>query len=146
MTRPNQIIPTAEPFFFPGNNTGILLVHGFTGAPKEMRGLGEYLHSEHHFSTMGVRLGGHATHPEDMIRSNWTDWTASVEDAFFPLKHFTDRIFFVGLSMGGILIAMFVLDRWLTLAALLVGQRPLSGILPPRALPSGRLGADLSSS
>lgn len=103
MTRPNQIIPTAEPFFFPGNNTGILLVHGFTGAPKEMRGLGEYLHSEHHFSTMGVRLGGHATHPEDMIRSSYGDWLASVEDGYSMLAGVAGNIFIMGLSMGGLL-------------------------------------------
>jgi len=38
-----MLIPTAEPFFYPGNETGCLLIHGFTGAPKEMRWLGEYL-------------------------------------------------------------------------------------------------------
>ena len=41
-----MIIPTAEPFFFPGNRIGCLLVHGFTGAPKEMRWMGEYLNQQ----------------------------------------------------------------------------------------------------
>jgi len=40
-----MIIPTAEPFYFPGNKIGCLLVHGFTGTPKEMRWMGEYLGS-----------------------------------------------------------------------------------------------------
>lgn len=98
-----QIIPTAEPFFFSGSRTGILLVHGFTGAPKEMRGLGEYLHREHNFSVLGVRLSGHATHPEDMIRSSYADWLASVEDGHAMLSHQADSIIIMGLSMGGIL-------------------------------------------
>ena len=99
----NQIIPTAEPFFFSGNRTGCLLIHGFTGAPKEMREMGEYLNRENHYSCLGVRLHGHATRPEDMIRSNYTDWIASVEDGYHLLCGVCDRIYLVGLSMGGVL-------------------------------------------
>ncbi len=97
-----QIIPTTEPFFFPGGRTGILLTHGFTGAPKEMRWMGDYL-NEQGYTCLGIRLAGHATDPEDMIRSNWTDWTASVEDGFHLLSGSVDRIFLAGLSMGGVL-------------------------------------------
>ncbi len=97
-----QIIPTAEPFFFPGDRTGCLLIHGFTGAPKEMRWMGEYL-ADKGFSVLGVRLAGHATRPEDMIRANWTDWTVSVEDGYHLLRGAVDRIYLVGLSMGGVL-------------------------------------------
>jgi carboxylesterase len=97
-----QIIPTTEPFFFPGGRTGVLLVHGFTGAPKEMRWMGEYLNGQG-YTCLGIRLNGHATNPEDMRRSRWTDWTASVEDGIQLLSGSVDRIFLVGLSMGGVL-------------------------------------------
>ncbi|HMZ08606.1 MAG TPA: alpha/beta fold hydrolase [Anaerolineales bacterium] len=97
-----SIIKTTEPFFFPGNRTGVLLIHGFTGTPKEMRWMGEYLH-EQGCTCLGIRLAGHATTPNDMIRSRWTDWTASVEDGYHLLRGMTDRIFLVGLSMGGVL-------------------------------------------
>lgn len=98
----SQIIPTAEPFLIPGSNTGCLLIHGFTGAPKEMRWMGEYL-SKEGFSVLGIRLTGHATRPEDMIRSRWTDWTASVEDGYHLLHGLASHIYLVGLSMGGVL-------------------------------------------
>lgn len=102
----SQIIPTAESFFFPGKaghaKTGCLLIHGFTGAPKEMRWMGEYLAREG-FSVLGVRLAGHATQPEDMIRSRYTDWLASVEDGYHLLRGVAEQIYLVGLSMGGIL-------------------------------------------
>lgn len=97
-----MIIPTAEPFYFPGGRTGCLLVHGFTGAPKEMRSLGEFLHKQGH-SVLGVRLAGHATDIEDMLRTKYRDWLASVEDGWHLLKPNTDRIFVMGLSMGGVL-------------------------------------------
>ncbi|GAB4505669.1 MAG: alpha/beta fold hydrolase [Anaerolineales bacterium] len=99
-----QIIPTAEPFFFPGKagQPGCLLIHGFTGAPKEMRWMGEYLNALG-YPCLGVRLTGHATRPEDMIRSRYTDWMASVEDGYHFLHSVAGRIYLVGLSMGGIL-------------------------------------------
>jgi len=113
----NLIIPTAEPFFFPGSRTGVLLVHGFTGAPREMRWMGEYLNREHSFSVLGVRLSGHATQPEDMIRSSYRDWLASVEDGYALLSGTADHIVIMGLSMGGVLA--------LTTAAYL----PLQGVV-----------------
>jgi carboxylesterase len=101
-----QTIPSAEPFSLPGKgkkcHIGCLLIHGFTGAPKEMRWMGDYLNAKG-YSCLGVRLNGHATKPEDMIRSRFQDWMLSVEDGFNLLRGFSDQIFLMGLSMGGIL-------------------------------------------
>jgi carboxylesterase len=44
-----------EEFFFQGGKQGIVLVHGYTGAPGEMRLLGEYLHQQG-LTVLGVRL------------------------------------------------------------------------------------------
>jgi carboxylesterase len=79
-----------------------LLIHGFTGTPKEMRWMGDYLNSQG-LTCLGVRLHGHATTPADMVRSRWTDWAASVEDGYHLLRGACDRVFVVGLSMGGAL-------------------------------------------
>ncbi len=106
-----MIIPTAEPFFFPGGSTGCLLVHGFTGTPKEMRLLGEALHREG-YSVLGVRLAGHATCQADMPRTRWWDWVASVEDGWHLLRGATERIVVAGLSMGGILSLLFASQRY----------------------------------
>jgi carboxylesterase len=100
----SHIIPTTEPFLFLGESSkpACLLIHGFTGTPKEMRWMGEYL-NQRGYTCLGIRLAGHATHPEAMIRSRWTDWAASVEDGYRLLCGLTNHIFLVGLSMGGIL-------------------------------------------
>ena len=102
----NQIIPTAEPFFFPGQGKnariGCLVTHGFTGTPKEMRWLGEYLNKQG-YTVCGIRLNGHATKPEDMIRSRWQDWLLSVEDGYNLLHACCEQVFLLGLSVGGVL-------------------------------------------
>ncbi|MEJ2759436.1 MAG: alpha/beta fold hydrolase [Anaerolineales bacterium] len=98
----HQIIETAEPFFFPGGPVGCVLVHGFTGTPKEMRFLGEYLNQKG-YTVVGVRLAGHATNLSDIIRTRKEDWLASVEDGYYLLKAHCEKEFLIGLSMGGVL-------------------------------------------
>jgi carboxylesterase len=104
-----QTIPTAEPFLFKGGPIGCLLVHGFTGTPKEMRWMGETLALQG-YTVLGVRLAGHATKPEDMLRTRWQDWLASVEDGWHLLAGSCEKIFVVGLSMGGILSLILAAD------------------------------------
>lgn len=111
------IIPTAEPFLFPGDSTGCLLVHGFTGTPKEMRGVGIYLSIEADHTVLGVRLAGHATTIEDMKRTHWQDWLASVEDGLHLLNGICERVFVIGLSMGG------------ALALLAAARYPVAGVV-----------------
>lgn len=119
------IMPTAEPFYFPGDATACLLIHGFTGTPKEMRWMGEYLARAGH-TVLGIRLAGHATHPDDLPRCKWQDWLASVEDGLNLLKGVARRTYVMGLSMGGIL------------SLLAAARYPLAGVVAmstPYALP-----------
>ncbi|MDO9085659.1 MAG: alpha/beta fold hydrolase [Anaerolineaceae bacterium] len=102
MTLFPNTIPSAEPFYMPGNQTGCILLHGFTGTPKEMRWLGEYLNNNS-ITIIAPRLTGHATNPEDMQRSSWRDWITSVEDAYHYIRPNVDRLLVIGLSMGGML-------------------------------------------
>lgn len=97
-----NIIPSAEPFLIPGGKTGCLLLHGWTGTPKEMRMLGDPLAADG-YTVLAPRLFGHATSPQDMDRACWRDWVASVEDGMHLLKGCTEQQVVMGLSMGGIL-------------------------------------------
>jgi carboxylesterase len=67
-----------------------------------MRELGEFLRGQGH-TVLGVRLSGHATNIDAMIRTRYQDWLASVEDGYNLLKNHCDHIFLIGLSMGGVL-------------------------------------------
>jgi carboxylesterase len=105
-----MIIPTAGPFLFTptdqNSEIGILLVHGFTGTPREMLEMGQSL-SQAGFIVLAPRLAGHATQIEDLDRVHWQDWLHSVEDGYYILKHLSKKIFIAGLSMGGVLSILF---------------------------------------
>lgn len=96
------ILTGAEPFFYPGGHCGVLLPHGFTGSPSEMRLLGEYLRDQG-YTVYGPRLPGHGTRVRDMEKTEWRQWYGAVEDGFHILQSVCSDVSVVGLSMGGIL-------------------------------------------
>jgi carboxylesterase len=97
---PLTLLPRTEPFFHPGNRVGCLVIHGFTGAPQEMRELGGRLAAQG-YTVSGPRLAHHGTHPADMNRSQWRDWYFSALDGYQLLRAHCDHIIPIGLSMGG---------------------------------------------
>ncbi len=99
-----DFLPGGEPFFLEGNRTGCLLVHGFTGTPYEMRGLGEFLHQQLGCTVFGPVLAGHSTSPEEMACTTWQDWYGTVRAAYDQLRNRCDRVFAIGLSLGGSLV------------------------------------------
>lgn len=125
-----RTMPTAEPFFIPGGEIGCLLVHGFTGTPKEMRMLGDSLTQEK-YTILAPRLAGHATQVKDITRSHWEDWLCSVEDGINLLKGCTQKQVVMGLSMGGIL-ALVAAARY-DLAGVVCFSTPCSLPGDPRA-------------
>lgn len=90
------------PFFLEGGSPGVLLIHGYTGSPTEMRWIGDYLHARG-MTVAGPLLPGHGTAPEAMNRCRWTDWTGHVEQALADLQARCGRVFVAGLSMGSLL-------------------------------------------
>jgi carboxylesterase len=86
----------------PAGGPPVLLVHGFTGSPWDMRPLGEALGS-HGFRVRGLRLPGHGTTPEALLRVGHQDWTLAVEDALLALHAEGGPVRVAGLSMGALL-------------------------------------------
>ena len=83
--------------------------------------MGEYLHGLG-YTCLAVRLAGHATDAEDMIRSRWTDWTASVEEGYHLLRSVNENIFLIGLSMGGNL--SLLTSTWLQVRGVIAMSTP----------------------
>ena len=100
---PEYLSPLAAPFFFQGSrNHAVLLIHGFTASPAQMRWIGRRL-NEHGFTVCGICLPGHCTRMEDMRNVSWKDWLNAAADAFGQLKKQYEAVSVAGLSMGGVL-------------------------------------------
>ena len=91
----------AEPFLLPGGAHGVLLIHGFTGLPAELRLMGEYL-NERGFTVLAIRLAGHGTTVEDLSRMEHEDWMDSVRDGSAILSGVCEEVSVVGHSMGAV--------------------------------------------
>lgn len=104
-----EVMDEAKDFYFQGNNTGVLVVHGFTGSTQSMRFLGEKL-AEEGFTVYGPRLKGHGTAPEEMEQTVYREWIKSVGEGLEVLNKTCDEIFVTGLSMGGTL-ALYVAEH-----------------------------------
>lgn len=96
------VMKGAESYYHRGNNIGILLSHGFTGATYSMMPLAE-AYSEAGYTVCLPRLAGHGTNLEDMAASTYEDWIQSIEEGLAKLKETCDTIIMSGLSMGGTL-------------------------------------------
>ena len=96
------MIAGGESFFMKGGSSGVLLIHGFTGLPAELFLLGEFLNREG-FTVLCMRLAGHATDENNLMRTTRDDWFNSVLDGFYILRGACDKIYVVGHSMGGLL-------------------------------------------
>lgn len=98
-----QVMQGAETFLLDGsNNKAVLLLHGYTGAPSEMRPLGNYLHGLG-YTVLCVRLPGHGTSVQDLERTTAADWYAAAQKACAELLAKFSSVYVAGLSMGGLL-------------------------------------------
>lgn len=98
-----------EPFYFPGNRVGCILLHGFSGAPSEMRYMGESL-AKYGWTVLGLRLSGHGTTPEQLAKTRWEDWAMDAEEGVRKLRESCDTVIGIGLSMGGLLTLQLAAD------------------------------------
>lgn len=91
-----------DDFYWEGNSTGILLIHGFTATTAEVRPMAEKLHQAG-YTTAGPLLPGHGTHPDDLNRATWGMWVEKIKQSYETLSRRCTRVFIVGESMGGVL-------------------------------------------
>ncbi|MEL3906910.1 MAG: alpha/beta fold hydrolase [Treponema sp.] len=94
-----------KPRFFSGGKKAVLLIHGYTGSPREVLWLGTQLH-EAGYTVSIPRLPGHGTNKEDFIASSWKDWLRRVYDEYVDLAEEYESVYVGGLSMGGVLTSL----------------------------------------
>ena len=88
---------------------GVLLAHGITGAPTEMKPLIRILASEG-FTVACPQMAGHCSTIADLKRTSWKDWYTSLVHALDILRRDCNMIFVSGLSMGALLALKLASD------------------------------------
>ena len=133
-----DISPLAEPFEFTGPSNPVLqviLIHGFTASPTEVKPVGEYLFKKSHekFVIRSILLPGHGmTGPDGykyMDKVTFKDWKDHVEKEIISFTSTYDcPVVIIGLSMGAVLTIQFLQSD--------IGQQEkyLAGILLSPAL------------
>lgn len=91
--------------------TGIVLVHGWTAMPRQLRDLADILH-EAGFWVYVPRLSGHGTYPEDLEDLKAEEWVDDVVRAIDKLKRRDEinKVFVAGISLGGNLATLAALQ------------------------------------
>ncbi len=82
----------------------IILIHGLTGTPEEMRALASFFNRKG-YTVLCPRLANHGASIDVLKRSRWQDFYASVREAFLKMPEEDKRkeVFVSGLSMGALL-------------------------------------------
>lgn len=78
----------------------VMLVHGWTSTPYEMRVLGKELNAQG-IAVDAPLLSGHGTRPQDLENVTWEQWVADVDRAYKRLRKQYTRVYVGGMSMGG---------------------------------------------
>lgn len=78
----------------------VLLVHGMTGAPGEMKFLATRL-NRRGLSVAAPMLAGHGFDEATLLRTGWRDWLDTLRTAFRALKADHDEVYVAGICVGG---------------------------------------------
>lgn len=106
----NPSLPSSYSMALSGGPVGVLLIHGLTGTPAEMRVLARGLHRAG-YTVHCVQLAGHCADMASLLSTTWQDWYASVHRAAQRLAACTEKMYVGGLSMGAILALSYAADR-----------------------------------
>src|SRR5574337_201282 len=93
-----------------GGEHAVLLIHGLTGSPFEMKYLARRLNRAGS-PVKGPCLAGHGTTLPDLKKTCWQDWYASVHESFSELKRTHATVSVAGLCMGALLALTLSVDR-----------------------------------
>jgi len=110
MTQEIQNCLGSTGFYDKRGDDAVLLIHGLTGTPAEMRYIAKNLLKQG-FSVACPQLAGHCGTVGDLKRSKWQDWYESMAVAFEALKKEHKRVFVSGLSMGALIAIQLAAEK-----------------------------------
>ena len=89
-----------------GGEHAVLLIHGLTGSPFELKYVAKRLNKAG-FTVKGPCLAGHGTSIEELKKTSWQDWYRTVFTTFNEMKKEYTSVSVAGLCMGA-LFALFL--------------------------------------
>ncbi len=100
-----------QPLRLPGRSgQGVLLIHGLTGAPAEMKPLAKRL-ARRGFEVSAPLLAGHGVDEATLLRTTWRDWLDGLCEAYDAFAAEVDTVHVAGICVGGALGLMLAAER-----------------------------------
>ena len=82
---------------------GVLLIHGLTGTPTELRRVAQGLARDGTCTVYVPTLAGHCGDNSDLQATGWLDWYEGVRKTFAGIRQRHGQVFVGGLSMGAVM-------------------------------------------
>ena len=82
---------------------GVLLIHGLTGTPTELRRVAQGLAKDGTCTVYVPTLAGHCGDNSDLQATGWLDWYEGVRKTFAGIRQRHQQVFVGGLSMGAVM-------------------------------------------
>jgi carboxylesterase len=115
------------------NGAAVLCLHGLTGTPYEVRPVAEALVGRG-VRARGPWMAGHEGGSEALAKTTYQDWVELARGELEKLKAEHDRVFLVGMSMGGLVSLRLAetekVDAVVVIGTPLVLSPPIPQILP----------------
>jgi carboxylesterase len=101
--------------YMQGNNgRAVLLIHGLTGTPHEMRFIASYL-NRNGYTVSVPRLAKHGTHINILKKSKWQEFYKTIKENYLEIRKTHNEVYVTGLSMGA-LLAVLLADEFKEIA------------------------------
>ena len=100
-----------KPFTIESGKRAVLLLHGFTGNPNDVKRLGRYL-AERNYTVHAPLYKGHGLDPLTLVQSNPHEWWDSVVEGYDILREKGyEEIAVAGVSLGGVFSLKLGVER-----------------------------------
>lgn len=108
---------TEKDINLPGGERAVLLIHGLTGGPFEMKYLADKLNKAG-YTVKVPCMAGHCTTLDDLKKTTWRDWYYSIKCGFDTLKGKYQNVSVAGLCMGAVMAMYLSLERGSDISAI----------------------------
>ena len=94
----------------PRSRIGVLVIHGMTGTPLEVRPISRFLKRQGYRVVIPL-LRGHGAGHQELLATTWHDWLEGVREEADKLASECEQVYVVGLSASALLATLVAVDN-----------------------------------